>query len=293
MDPFPFFQLSSSSNYETAKRRNDEMPPVEERCLQRPADDRDRWRKRMRTIPFGFGLMVVAVSFVGAGDVNGANQNNPEARLRETLRSTMLQLRDAQNQVATLQAAQAENDKEKKTLSDQIATLAQHAKEDKEATYKTIADLNTKISDQEKQIAQLKDVLTKWKESQKQAVDLANAKEAARAKLAANNILLQRRIDDAETRNAQMFKLGNESLNRYERFGLGDALTAREPFVGTTRIKFKNLVQDYQDKLTDQKIKPESASAKPQQTAPVQGNSPVSAGGQQPQNTAATKSKPE
>jgi chromosome segregation ATPase len=206
----------------------------------------------------------------------------------------MLQLRDAQNQLATLQAAQAENDKEKKALSDQIATLTQHAKDDKEARDKTIADLNTKISDQEKQIAQLKDVLTKWKESQKQAVDLANAKEAARAKLAANNILLQRRIDDAETKNAQMFRLGNEILTRYEKFGLGDALTAREPFVGTTRIKFKNLVQDYQDKLVDQKIKPESASAKPQQAGPVQGNSPAQAGAQQqPQNTAATKGKPE
>ena len=36
----------------------------------------------------------------------------------------------------------------------------------------------------------------------------------------------------------------------------GEALTAREPFVGVTRVKFENLIQDYQDKLADQKIKP-------------------------------------
>lgn len=271
MNPF----LSSLTPYRSPSRRLAVLPSRRSRGL-------------------GWVVAMALVSVLGVPTTKGADQNNPEARLRDSLRSTMLQLREAQNQVATLQAAQAENDKEKKTLSDQIATLTQHAKEDKEATDKTIADLNTKISDQEKQIAQLKDILTKWKESQKQAVDLANAKEAARAKLAANNILLQRRIDDAETRNAQMFKLGNEILNRYERFGLGDALTAREPFVGVTRIKFKNLVQDYQDKLADQKIKPESASAKPQQSAPVQGNSPAPTGAQQqPQNTAATKTKPE
>jgi hypothetical protein len=45
-------------------------------------------------------------------------------------------------------------------------------------------------------------------------------------------------------------------LDRYEKFGLGDALTAREPFVGLTKVKFQNLVQDYQDKLSDQKVKP-------------------------------------
>ena len=60
---------------------------------------------------------------------------------------------------------------------------------------------------------------------------------------------------DQQTKNDAMFKLGNEILKRYERFGLGDALTRREPFVGTTRVKFQNLIQDYTDKVADQRIK--------------------------------------
>jgi len=69
-------------------------------------------------------------------------------------------------------------------------------------------------------------------------------------------IVKLRKTADQQRRNEAMYKLGREVLDRYERFGLGDALTAREPFVGLTRVKFENLIQDYADKLTDQKIKP-------------------------------------
>jgi chromosome segregation ATPase len=193
---------------------------------------------------------------LAASSLNAADANSSETRLRELLRSTMLQLRTAETERASLQSAQAENEKQKKALSEQVDALSQQLKSDKESAEKTIADLNAKNAQQEADIAQLKDALAKWKESQKQAVDLATAKEAQRAKLAADNILLQRRTDDYRAKNLALFKVGNEILDRYDRFGLGDALTAREPFVGLTKVKFQNLVQDYQDKLDDQKIKP-------------------------------------
>ena len=188
--------------------------------------------------------------------VLGAENANPEARLRELLRNTMLQLRAAEADRDALQNAKAENEKQKKALEDQVAALTENARTDKEAADKTIADLNTKSTQEEAEIAQLKDALAKWKESQKQAVDLIGTKEAQRAKLAGDNILLQRRVDEYHTKNLALYKVGTEVLDRYEKFGLGDALTAREPFVGLTRVRFQNLVQDYQDKLSEQKIKP-------------------------------------
>ncbi len=54
-----------------------------------------------------------------------------------------------------------------------------------------------------------------------------------------------------------MYKIGTEVLTRYENFGLGTALTAREPFTGSTRVRMQNLAQDLGDKLADQRIKPE------------------------------------
>jgi hypothetical protein len=212
--------------------------------------------------------------FSGGGLQAADQANSAEDRLRGMLRSTMLQLRDAQNQVATLQSAQAESDKEKKALSDRLDELTKQAAADKDAATKTIADLNAKVTDQTSMIAQFEDALEKWKQAYNKAVEVANTKEAQRAKFESQAIVLQRRVEDDEAKNLALYHLGKEVLNRYEKFGLGTAITAREPFVGTTKVKLENLVQDYSDKLLDQTIKPgqnpvsgSSNDAQPQQSA--------------------------
>jgi len=178
------------------------------------------------------------------------------ARLREGLRNTMLQLRDAQTQLAAAQAAQADSDQKNKTLAAQIEALTKQGGADRDAAKKTIASLTAQAADQGAQIAQLKESLAKWKAAQAQASTRAAAKEADRAKLAAANIVLQRTVDERETQNIALYKLGNEILSRYEKFGLGEALLAREPFTGIARVKLQTLVQDYRDKILDQKSKP-------------------------------------
>jgi chromosome segregation ATPase len=228
-------------------------------------------------------------------------QSSTESRLREALRNTMLQLRDAQAQVITLQAAQAESDKEKADLSakidalnGQIKTLTDQAASDKAASEKTVADLkqsntdlvthmvdalSTRINSLNKQSPDDKAVLDKalatmkspnpdlarqldqydtdielWTTGYNQYVQFANKTEAERAKLAVQVIMLQRVVEDRERKNLTLFTTGNEILDRYEKFSLGDALSAKEPFVGITRVKLQEFVQDYKDKLTAQKI---------------------------------------
>jgi hypothetical protein len=44
-------------------------------------------------------------------------------------------------------------------------------------------------------------------------------------------------------------------LKRYQHYGLGDAITAKEPFSGIAKVKLENYVQDKSDALADQKIK--------------------------------------
>jgi chromosome segregation ATPase len=195
-----------------------------------------------------------------------------ETRLRQALRDTMLQLRDAQNQVVTLQAAQTQSDKDKAdlqtkvdALGGQVKTLTDQAATDKAASDKAIADLKSQVSDETGQIGRLTDGLKQWKEAYGQVSQLAAAKEAARAQLALQAALLQRTDDDREAKNLALYKIGNEILTRYEKFGLGDAIAAKEPFVGITRVKLENLVQDYKNKLLDQAI----TSGQPPGSAPA------------------------
>ena len=193
-----------------------------------------------------------------------ADQPSPaEARLREMLKTTMLQLHTAQNDLATAQAAQAEDEQKIKDLTEQTKTLTKQAIADKDASDKTIADLNAKLAAQAAEISGYKDALAKWKAGYQFFATAAKAKEAERAKLASEGILLQRRVDDLETRNTNLFQIGNEILTRYEKFGLGQALAAKEPFVGVTRVKLENQVQGYQDKLLNQKNAPPAATPTP------------------------------
>jgi len=234
-----------------------------------------------------------------AADASGPSP--VEAKLRDALRSTMLQLRDVQSQLVAAQTAQAESDKEKADLSAkvdaltaQLKTISDQATADKAASDKTIADLKqshvdtvtqmvdtlstqinalskpgpdnkatldkaitamkTQNPDLDKALDQYATDIQLWTTGYDQYVQLANKTEAERAKAAAQVILLQRVVADRETKNLELYKTGNEILDRYAKFSLGDALEAKEPFVGITRVKLQEFVQDYKDKLADQKI---------------------------------------
>ena len=69
-------------------------------------------------------------------------------------------------------------------------------------------------------------------------------------------------VADREAKNRELYRLANEILTRYEKFGLGDALAAREPFTGITRTKLENLVQDYSDKIADARVQPQKTASK-------------------------------
>ncbi len=225
-----------------------------------------------------------------------------DTRLREALRSTMLQLQDAQGQVATLQAQQDQNEKDKTALqakldamSAQVKSLTEQAATDKTASDKAIADLKqtkqdlvtemvdtltiqinllnktgtddkstleksvvdmkTKNPDTAKALDQYGSDIQLWKTGYYQYVVFSNQTEAARAKLAEEKILLKRIVDDRERKNLELYNTASEILTRYEKFSLGDALAAKEPFIGVTRVKLQEQVQDYKDKILTEKIR--------------------------------------
>lgn len=190
-------------------------------------------------------LHVTAIIFLSLGATLRAADQSGEAKLREQLRSTMLQLRTAQNERAALQASQAENEQKVKTLTNQLEALSKQGA----AAEKTVAE-------QTAQIATLRESVQKWEAAYQQVTQVAASKEGERAKAAAQLIELKRVVADREAKNRSLFAIANEILVRYERFSLGDALAAKEPFTGLTRVKLENLVQDYQDKLAEQRVRP-------------------------------------
>ena len=184
-----------------------------------------------------------------------ATANADDAKLKQMLQTLTGRLRAAETERNTLLSDKAQLEQEKKTLTAKIDTLNKQAAADKAR----IEALEAK----EKELDAANESLAKWKAAYEQIQTAGQKAEAERAKLASESIILKRKVEDRERKNLELYKTANEVLTRYEKFGLGEALSAKEPFTGITRVKLENQVQDYQDKIADQKVRPDEAP-KPQ-----------------------------
>jgi len=199
----------------------------------------------------GLCLFLIAAAF----SVDAADGNAGDARLRDALRDSITQLRSAQAELANMQASQGALTEEKKNLGEKYEALKKQASADQAAKDKTLSGLTTQLNEEKVEVARLKEALEKSKGTCLKAEELSRTTEAQRAKLVLENNALQRKVADRESKNVTLFLIGNEILERYADFSLGKALAAKEPFVGLTRVKLENLIQDYQDKLLDQRVK--------------------------------------
>ena len=175
-------------------------------------------------------------------------------KFREALRDSMLRLRDAQNQLANAQAAQFAAEAKAAELEEKTKSLAKELADERNTSTNMIAGLNKELAGRDAKIAGLEATLAKWKKSYGEVAKLASKREGQRQKLEAEKLALGRKAEGHQFKNIEMYKAGMEILDRYEKFGLGDALLAREPFTAAQRVKFQNLVQDFADQLTDARI---------------------------------------
>lgn len=197
-----------------------------------------------------FSLLFARVLVAGEPVDDGA------AALRAALRDKTLELRTAQSDLASLQASQGAITDENKALAAKYEALKKQISADRTGADKAASALSAQLGEQKQLIAKLEDALGKAKAEGEKAAQAARLAAAQGAKLSNENIVIGRRIADREAKNLALFLVANEILSRYEEFSLGNALRAKEPFVGLTRTKLENLVQDYQDKILEQRVRP-------------------------------------
>lgn len=246
----------------------------------------------MRTFIFSLILSGSVLAPVWADDETAAQLAQAQAneqRVRDTLRTTTQQLRTSEAEKATLLAGQTERDEKIAALEAQVAKLIKQSNEDKAQSEKSIGDLRTSLAKQDQEVARLGTTLDKWKVAYNQAAKVAKSVEAARAKLDAANIALEHKVTDRETKNLELYKTAREILQRYSDFSLGRSLAAREPFTGLAKARVEELIQEYADKLDDQKLKPAPLDGKPS-TKPVPAAAPAAQPATKAQPTTSTKS---
>ncbi len=213
-----------------------------------------------RHLPALFLLAVLPLAVRAENAPAAATTSPAEARLREALRSTTLQLRSAQSDLATEQSKSETLSKEIAALKKKHDALVKKNAEDIELGSKHMAALNDKVAKQDARIKALDETLDKWKAEAIRVTEIARTTEAERARLKMLSDRMTLRVADREAKNVELVRLGNEILNRFQNFSLGQAVANRELFIGIARVDLQTLVQDYADKIADKKAKPGTPS---------------------------------
>ncbi|HEX4080438.1 MAG TPA: hypothetical protein VHX61_16370 [Rhizomicrobium sp.] len=185
-----------------------------------------------------------------------------EDRLRDQLRATMNQVQQLQDQQATLEAEKTQAEKERDQLKAQLAA----AQAKPVHTGPSAAELQKE--------AELEVDVEKYKEASAQAATGAQQVQADRDKAQTGLADAQKQLGICEDKNAQLLKTGNDILDAYQKFDLGDAIGANEPFIGIKRVELENEAQGFDDRLYEGKFNPKAKQPEAKQPAAKTGTGP-------------------
>ena len=178
-----------------------------------------------------------------------ADDNGPEARLRAALKTATARIRELEDQNAQLQAKQAAAERDRLDFTQKAAAadkeleaLHKQGEADKAALDQAAATEKSQGAN----IAKLQDVYGKTSQA-------LNARDADAKRLDAVVAKLRPQLTSCEAKNAQLYKIGEEVLDLYDKQDVFD-LASREPVTKIKRVEIENAMQDYEDKMRDNKI---------------------------------------
>ncbi len=206
------------------------------------------------------GLAVVAfVLLLGLVQAQAQQKDDPESRLRAALRTATVQLRQLEDQNATLQAKQSENERDTLALTqkaaaqeEELAKLRSDAKETQTALQQAKDQLQSVSAALDQERANFGKLQAAYQE----AATMARTRDADATRFEASLVETRQRADNCQDKNDKLYKLGLEILGLYDKKGVFQSLASSEPVTGIKRVELENLVQDYQDKLLDNKVQP-------------------------------------
>ena len=202
-------------------------------------------------------IVVVALTSGICLPAAAQQKDDAESRLRAALRNATIQLRNLQDQNATLQAKQAEVERDRQSLTQRLGAAEQELKQLRQRATTNEEALQQAASRLEQTTGALeaeRGNLAKWRTSYEEAAGIARTRDTEVKRLTAALAEMQDCATTAETKNAALYKIGKEVLDLYEKKGFFDVLITNEPVTGLRRVELENLMQDYGDKLLDNRV---------------------------------------
>jgi len=196
--------------------------------------------------------------------VEVASANDPASREREMLRRAQRQMQDVQAQLATLQQDKAKLEQEHAQATrnaasnrDRLRREQRALSTEKAAHESTRAQLEQGARELASQRERLAATQTTLGETQAALADreakLARA-EAEIRQLQTLKTRQEREITLCEGKNVTLYQTGRELMTRFEQKTCGEILAHKEPFFGFKRVEIENLLEEYRDKLDEQRL---------------------------------------
>ena len=203
-----------------------------------------------------------------------------EQRLREQIKTLTATLRTAEADKAALLVDKTTAEEKLAAKTKELVEAVKKANADKEASDKEREKLAAEIAAAKAETAKYMDLHLKADAEGKKFAELARKTKADLDKSVAEGVRLKDIVAGQRTRNQKMHEIAMEILERYAKFGLGTALTAREPFVGITRARLETMVEEYSSAVDAQRIRigggtvpGAAAPASPAKPRPADGSS--------------------
>jgi chromosome segregation ATPase len=157
-------------------------------------------------------------------------------------------------------ALQTENNKLKQELEQVKAQLQKSASatKDLETRNRTLQSASTSRASSDQQTetqlertrGQLQELVTKFRETAQTLRDVETERATAKSQLAAK----EREFKVCVDRNAALYQLNDEVLDRMEDRGFWSQLAEREPFTKLKRTQLENLIDDYRYRVDELRV---------------------------------------
>lgn len=211
------------------------------------------------------GVFTLTFLVLVCAPVLGRAQDSTEDRLRELLRRTAADLRAAQDGQAQLQASLDQEKQQNAALKKQIDDLLAAAAAKPAISKEQIDQMQSELQAAQAQVTALQTNLTQWQTAYNQAADLARAKDAESKTEGAHAAESQREAGVCSAANTKLITVANDILHLYQTQSFRSLLlSSYEPLLGLKKVELENLIQDYEDKIYDQKYVPKPVKVESQ-----------------------------
>lgn len=178
-----------------------------------------------------------------------AEQTEVEAKLREALRNTMLQVRDAQAKTAEMEGAMVASQAETEKLKKELASVREELVEERNIAANQATELRAELGARDDKILGLEAQLAKWQKDYAALIQQARKMQAEAGQAKARNTVLERAVAEQQVKNIEMKQVADEILDRYAKHSMGATILAREPFISVNRAKLQTIMQDLETRV--------------------------------------------